>query len=188
MPEAATNAILRRRRIGGTELSRCMNGSPTNDPTETNHRWVRRAGSRLRRGDPLHRRSDAGSVATPLVDAVSGVPAVSNIMDLSDVDGALVCVPVEHVQETARDLLQHKVPMVECAKLHRGAFVRHKAAIDKMADRYRTAAVVGAGWDPGMLSLFRGLLGRRGCQRCALHRTPSRRRYDAALRLCRARG
>ena len=97
------------------------------------------------------------SVAAPLPDAVSGVPAVSNILDLGDVDGALVCVPVEHVQETARDLLQHKIPVVECAKLHRGAFVRHKAAIDKMADRYHTAAVVGAGWDPGMLSLFRGL-------------------------------
>jgi diaminopimelate dehydrogenase len=97
------------------------------------------------------------SVAAPLPDAVSGVPTVSNILDLGDVDGALVCVPVKHVQETAHDLLQHKIPVVECAELHRGAFVRHKAAIDKMANRYRTAAVVGAGWDPGMLSLFRGL-------------------------------
>lgn len=97
------------------------------------------------------------SVAAPLPDAVSGVPTVSNILDLGDVDGALVCVPVKHVQETAHDLLQHRVPMVECAELHRGAFARHRAAIDKMAHRYRTAAVVGAGWDPGMLSLFRGL-------------------------------
>jgi diaminopimelate dehydrogenase len=97
------------------------------------------------------------SVTAPLPDAVSGVPTVSNILDLGDIDGALVCVPVKQVQEFAHDLLQHKVPVVECAELHRGAFQRHKAAIHKMAERYRTVAVVGAGWDPGMLSLFRGL-------------------------------
>ena len=78
-------------------------------------------------------------------------------MDLGEVDGALVCVPVEYVLGTVHDLLQHRIPVVECAELHHGAFAGHKAAIDKMAQRYRTAAVVGAGWDPGMLSLFRGL-------------------------------
>jgi diaminopimelate dehydrogenase len=97
------------------------------------------------------------SLDAPLPDSVDRAPAVSNILDLGVVDGALVCVPVEHVQETAHDLLQHNIPVVECAQLHRGAFARHKAAIDKLADRYRTAAVVGAGWDPGVLSLFRGL-------------------------------
>jgi diaminopimelate dehydrogenase len=57
----------------------------------------------------------------------------------------------------AHDLLQQGTPIVECAILHGEDFVEHKSAIDRLAIRHKVPAIVGAGWDPGALSLFRNL-------------------------------
>jgi diaminopimelate dehydrogenase len=45
--------------------------------------------------------------------------------------------------------------MVECARLHGEAFLAHKSEIHRAALHHRVPAVVGAGCDPGALSLFR---------------------------------
>jgi len=96
-------------------------------------------------------------VAEPLPDVFRMIPAVSHVSELSAVDGAIICVPTEHVLQVAHDHLQHGVAIVECAELHGEAFLQHKHAIDRSAVRHKTAALVGAGWDPGALSLFRNL-------------------------------
>lgn len=85
------------------------------------------------------------------------VSTVSHISELRDVDAAVICVPTLQVFEVARDLLQHRIPVVECATLHEEAFQRHKLGLDRLAIHHETSAIVGAGWDPGALSLFRGL-------------------------------
>ncbi len=85
------------------------------------------------------------------------VSAVSHISELRDVDAAVICVPTLQVFEVARDLLQHRIPVVECATLHEEAFQRHKQELGRLAIHHETSAIVGAGWDPGVLSLFRAL-------------------------------
>jgi diaminopimelate dehydrogenase len=77
--------------------------------------------------------------------------------ELGRVDAALVCVPTECVRASAHDLLQHRIPIVECATLHGEAFEAHRGALHQMAIRFSVPAVVGAGWDPGALSLLRAL-------------------------------
>jgi diaminopimelate dehydrogenase len=57
--------------------------------------------------------------------------------------------------ETAFQLLQHGFPIVDCAMLHGEALRAHKNAIHKVAFHHRAPAIVGAGWDPGALSVFR---------------------------------
>lgn len=93
-----------------------------------------------------------------LPSAFAGVSVASHISELRNVDAAVVCVPTLQVLEVARDLLQHRIPVVECATLHGEAFQRHKQELDRLAIHHETSAIVGAGWDPGVLSLFRGLL------------------------------
>ena len=78
---------------------------------------------------------------------------MSHVSELKGIDAALICLPTELVPRTAHDLLQHKVPIVECAELHGEAFQQHKAKIHRLAYHHRVPAIVGAGWDPGALSL-----------------------------------
>jgi diaminopimelate dehydrogenase len=68
-----------------------------------------------------------------------------------------VCAPAEAVVHVAHDLMQREVPVVECAAIHGANFDAHAAAMRRFAARYRVTAIVGAGWDPGALSLLRGL-------------------------------
>lgn len=85
------------------------------------------------------------------------VPVVDHISGLARVDAALLCLPAELVVGAAHDLLQQGIPVVESAIVHGEDFLEHKNAIDRVAVRHKTPAVVGAGWDPGALSLFRNL-------------------------------
>lgn len=99
-------------------------------------------------------------------------PAVTHVSELNEVDAALVCVPVDTVLGTASALLQSRIPVVECARLHGEAFVEHKSAIHRAALHHKVTAVVGAGCDPGALSLFRSqfaLLAPRGHTETRLH-------------------
>ena len=82
-------------------------------------------------------------------------PAVTHVSELSAVDAALVCVPVDAVLGVAQGLLQSRIPVVECARLHAEAFIGHKSEIHRAALRHKVPAIVGAGCDPGALSLFR---------------------------------
>lgn len=99
----------------------------------------------------------AGVVRRPESAPASGLkaPAVTHISELGEVDAALVCVPPDAVMGVAKALLQSRIPMVECARLHGEAFLAHKSEIHRAAMHHRVPAVVGAGCDPGVLSLFR---------------------------------
>jgi len=99
----------------------------------------------------------AERVMEPLPAPLQNIPSVSHIAELDQVDAALICVPAEDVLGKAQELIQHGVPIVECASLHDAAFQHHKQEIDRLASRRKVAAIVGAGWDPGALSLLRAL-------------------------------
>lgn len=99
-------------------------------------------------------------------------PAVTHISELNEVDAALICVPVDAVLGVAQALLQSRIPVVECARLHGEAFLEHKSEIHRAALNHKVPAIVGAGCDPGALSLFRcqfALLAPRGHTETHLH-------------------
>lgn len=81
-------------------------------------------------------------------------PLVEHIRDLPPVDLALLCVPSAVATEVAHDLLQCRVPLVECAQLKSHLLAVHHESLDGAARRYRVSAVIGAGWDPGMFPLL----------------------------------
>jgi diaminopimelate dehydrogenase len=103
-------------------------------------------------------------------------PAVTHVSELNAVDAALVCVPLDSVMGVAQGLLQNRIPVVECARLHGEAFLGHKAEIHRAALHHKVPAIVGAGCDPGALSLFRtqfALLAPHGHTETSLHTVPS---------------
>jgi diaminopimelate dehydrogenase len=99
----------------------------------------------------------AGNLGETLPAMFENVPVKTGIEELDVVDAALLCLPAQLVTTTVHDLLQHRVPIVECAMIHGEAFRAHKERLHRLAQRHHVAAVLGAGWDPGALSLFRGL-------------------------------
>jgi diaminopimelate dehydrogenase len=120
-----------------------------------------KACARLAAADPrlqvagfVRRAEQAG---TPLPAPFHAMKAVAHVSELGQTDVALVCVPASAVMGVAHDLIQRKIPMVECAALHGTAFDDQAEDIRRLASHHRVAAVVGAGWDPGALSLVRGL-------------------------------
>jgi diaminopimelate dehydrogenase len=82
-------------------------------------------------------------------------PVASHVRELEGVRAVLVCVPADAVLGVARELLQARIPVVECACFEGKALEAHHAALGEAADNHRVAAVVGAGWDPGILPLMR---------------------------------
>lgn len=106
------------------------------------------------------------------VDWLRDIPVVDHVSALREVDAALICVPPDAVRGTAQELLQRRLPVVECARLHGETFVAHHQEMQRMAHLYKATAIVGAGCDPGILSLFRGqfaLLIPHGHTQSSLH-------------------
>jgi len=89
------------------------------------------------------------------LDWLGKVPVVGHVAELGEVDAALLCVPPDRIRGVAQELLQRRLPIVECARLHGEAFAAHRAEMQRMAHLYKACAVVGAGCDPGILSLLR---------------------------------
>ncbi len=77
-----------------------------------------------------------------------------HVRELERVDAALVCVPAGQVLGVAREILQQRLPVIECAILEEGALEAHYRALGETARHHQVAAVVGAGWDPGALPLL----------------------------------
>jgi len=97
------------------------------------------------------------SLAQSLPEAFCKIPVVSHVAQVQTVQAALLCVPPQHVLDAAHECLQHGIPIVESSVLHGEAFQAHRDAIHRVALRHKVPAIVGAGWDPGALSLFRSL-------------------------------
>jgi diaminopimelate dehydrogenase len=95
------------------------------------------------------------SVGGKLSETFRSVPVTTHIGQARDVDAALICIPTNAVMEAAPQILQHGIPIVDCVTLHGDALHAHREAIHKSAQRHGVPAVVGAGWDPGALSVFR---------------------------------
>jgi diaminopimelate dehydrogenase len=135
---------MRRQRIAVFGLGRlghaCVEAVPTTDDIEL-------AG--------IVRRAEC--VSKPLPAHWARQPTVAHWREIERMDVALLCLPPHLVVPVALEVLQHGKPIVECAQLGGEAFQQHRTKIHQMALRRRVPAIVGAGWDPGALSIFRHL-------------------------------
>jgi diaminopimelate dehydrogenase len=82
------------------------------------------------------------------------VAVAAHLRELKQVDAALLCVPPDAALGSAREILQQRVPVVECARIEGRARQSYYDALDRAARNHRVAAIVGAGWDPGVLPLI----------------------------------
>ena len=89
------------------------------------------------------RRPASGAEGLP--DHLRHVPLLTHMGQVREVDGVLICVPTNAVMEAASQILQHGIPIVDCAILHGEAFHAHKEAIHKLALHHNAPAIVGAG-------------------------------------------
>jgi len=86
----------------------------------------------------------------PLSPVPKNVPTVSHISELTHVEAALVCVPSEAAPSVVTELIQHKVPVVECASMDEPALAAYYGAVNRLAHSHGVPAMVGAGWNPGL--------------------------------------
>ncbi len=93
----------------------------------------------------------------PLPKPYGHLKAAGHIADLGPVDCALVCVPAAVVLPVALDLLGHGVPIVECAAVDEATLRHNQKALQVVAKERHVAAILGAGWSPGALSLLQNL-------------------------------
>ena len=94
---------------------------------------------------------DAGALPAPF----RRVPVAAHVRDLAHAEATLLCVPAAVATGVARELLQQCAALVECARFGGNALAAHYEAIGDAALRHGVPAVVGAGWDPGVLPLLR---------------------------------
>ena len=90
-----------------------------------------------------------GEAGLPLEGLPPETPCVDHISGLTRLDSALVCVPDELAAGVARELVQHRVPLVECATQEGSTRDAFLAELDRQAQQHRVAVVVGAGWSAG---------------------------------------
>ncbi|MBK5206352.1 MAG: hypothetical protein JJD98_13385, partial [Polaromonas sp.] len=73
----------------------------------------------------------------PLPGRLQRFPVASHVRELEGVRAALVCVPADAVLGVARELLQARIPVVECACFEGQALKAHYAALEEAADNHR---------------------------------------------------
>ena len=93
----------------------------------------------------------------PVPERLRGALTVTHVSELKQVDAALVCAPTALALGVARELLQRRIPIVECASLEGDAFRAHRDEIDRIANQHRVPAIVGAGWNPGVVTRLQRL-------------------------------
>lgn len=87
-----------------------------------------------------------------------GVPAAASAFELSEKpDGVIICTPSRLAEGFAAPLLEQGISTVDGFDIH-GEIFGLKKRLDVAAKKGGAAAIVGAGWDPGLDSAIRALL------------------------------
>lgn len=98
------------------------------------------------------------SLGRPLPVGLPAVPVAAHPSELERIDIALLCLPPGITTEAATMLLQHRIPLVEAASLSGRAAEIHRERVAAAARHHHVAAIMAAGWDPGVLGILGGLL------------------------------
>jgi diaminopimelate dehydrogenase len=97
------------------------------------------------------------SIGQPLPQFLRDVPVAAHASELRSLDVALICLPTPLALEPATDSLRHGIPIIEAAAVPDAEYRSYRRKIDQIALQHHVAAVVGAGWSPGMLALLSGV-------------------------------
>ena len=88
---------------------------------------------------------------------LAGYKVVADVMELEDVDVAILCTPTHEVENHARVLLAEGVNPVDSFDIH-GSIADLRATLDPIAKAHGSVAIISAGWDPGSDSIVRALM------------------------------
>ncbi|MEE1146857.1 MAG: Gfo/Idh/MocA family oxidoreductase, partial [Bacteroidaceae bacterium] len=88
---------------------------------------------------------------------IEGYTIVKDIMELENVDVAILATPTRSVQEYALECLKLGINTVDSFDIH-GLIVDLRRTLDKVAKENDAVSVVAAGWDPGSDSVVRTLM------------------------------
>ena len=88
---------------------------------------------------------------------LAGYKVVADVMELEDVDVAILCTPTREVEKHARVLLAEGVNTVDSFDIH-GSVAALGATLDPIAKAHGSVAIISAGWDPGSDSIVRALM------------------------------
>jgi len=80
----------------------------------------------------------------------------AHVRDLEGIDVVLLCVPASQSEAGARELIQQRFALVECAQVEPEQRDAYYDALADFALRHHARAMLGAGWDPGVFTLMRG--------------------------------
>lgn len=90
-----------------------------------------------------------------------GVPAglrvAENITELGKVDVALLCMPSRSVPAEAEKLLKKGINTIDSYDIHGDILLALYKQLDEVGKKHNSVAVIGAGWDPGINTLMRGI-------------------------------
>lgn len=99
------------------------------------------------------RRNPAGEQPAEL----KGYKVVSDVLELGDVQVAILCTPTREVEKYARILLAEGINTVDSYDIH-GGIADLRATLDPIAKAHGSVAIISAGWDPGSDSVVRALM------------------------------
>ncbi|MGI6574802.1 MAG: diaminopimelate dehydrogenase [bacterium] len=88
---------------------------------------------------------------------LTGIPVVTSIKELEEVDVAILATPTRLTPDFAREILALGINTVDSYDIHK-KLVDVKNELDQLAKKNNCVAVVSAGWDPGTDSMIRAML------------------------------
>lgn len=97
-------------------------------------------------------------IAVKLKQKKKDVPVVTDIMDLGQVDIAILAINSRAVPEVAPDYLRLGINTVDAYDIHGADIMRLRADLDKIAKENNCVSVISAGWDPGTDSIIRAVM------------------------------
>lgn len=90
-------------------------------------------------------------------DELAGYKVVSDVLELDDVQVAILCTPTREVEKHARILLAEGINTVDSYDIH-GGIADLRKTLDHIAKAHGSVAIISAGWDPGSDSVVRALM------------------------------
>lgn len=93
-----------------------------------------------------------------VVGGFPNVAVVKSVKELSEkLDGAIICLPSELVEQTEKELLKNGIFTVDAFDIHE-ELDNMKERMEIFAKEGNATAIVGAGWEPGLDSIIRTLM------------------------------
>lgn len=97
-------------------------------------------------------------VARNLREKLGGLPVVSDIDELGEVDVAILAIASRSVPQIAPIYLEKGINTVDAFDIHGDSVIELKDQLASIAIKNNSVAIISAGWDPGISSIVRGLM------------------------------